>query len=304
MVAKLIVHGDTREQALALLDQALAQTQVVGLATNVQFLRHVIQSPSFAQARLDTALIPREADVLFNQERVGLNVATAAVVAHTLYQEQLTQGQDPFSQTDGWQSHAKTLRRFVFEFAGQKHVAWLHYGHVSNVSSQASSQSSGQASVNARKANMRLTWGTDAGPNAESPADHFEFSVAPTLNVTWQCQRSTSDVILQHGKPGQAAEWAHVFTAQGATRIRCIHPLAFEDGAQDKQGGLTAPMPGKVVSIAVKVGDSVKAGQSLAVMEAMKMEHTIVAPQDGQVTEILYAPGDQIVEGAALLSLA
>jgi 3-methylcrotonyl-CoA carboxylase alpha subunit len=146
MVAKLIVHGDTREQALALLDQALAQTQVVGLATNVQFLRHVIQSPSFAQARLDTALIPREADVLFNQERVGLNVATAAVVAHTLYQEQLTQGQDPLSQTDGWQSHAKTLRRFVFEFAGQKHVAWLHYGHVSDVSSQASSQSSGQAS--------------------------------------------------------------------------------------------------------------------------------------------------------------
>jgi 3-methylcrotonyl-CoA carboxylase alpha subunit len=62
-------------------------------------------------------------------------------------------------------------------------------------------------------------------------------------------------------------------------------------------------MPGKVVSIAVKVGDQVQAGQSLAVMEAMKMEHTIVAPQDGQVTEILYAPGDQIVEGAALLTL-
>jgi 3-methylcrotonyl-CoA carboxylase alpha subunit len=304
MVAKLIVHGDTREQALALLDQALAQTQVVGLATNVQFLRHVIQSPSFAQARLDTALIPREADVLFNQERVGLNVAAAAVVAHTLYQEQMTQGQDPFSQTDGWQSHAETLRRFVFEFAGQKHVAWLRYGHESDVTRQTSSQASGQASVNARNSNMHLTWGTDAGPNAQNPADHFEFSLAPTLNVTWQGQRITSDVILQHGKPGQAAEWAHVFTAQGATRIRCIHPLAFEDGAQDKQGGLTAPMPGKVVSIAVKVGDSVKAGQSLAVMEAMKMEHTIVAPQDGQVTEILYAPGDQIVEGAALLSLA
>jgi len=304
MVAKLIVHGDTREQALALLDQALAQTQVVGLATNVQFLRYVVQSPSFAEARLDTALIPREADVLFNQERVGLNVAAAAVVAHTLYQEQLTQGQDPFSQTDGWQSHAETLRRFVFEFAGQKHVAWLRYGHESDVTRQASSQSSGQASVNALKANMHLTWGTDAGPNAENPADHFEFSVAPALNVTWQGQRITSDVILQQGKPGQVAEWSHVFTAQGATRIRCIHPLAFEDGAQDKQGGLTAPMPGKVVSIAVKVGDSVKAGQSLAVMEAMKMEHTIMAPQDGQVTEILYAPGDQIVEGAALLSLA
>jgi 3-methylcrotonyl-CoA carboxylase alpha subunit len=317
MVAKLIVHGDTRQQALALLDQALAQTQVVGLATNVQFLRHVIQSPSFAQARLDTALIPREADVLFHQERVGLNAAAAAVVAHTLYQEQLTQGQDPFSKTDGWQSHAETTRRFVLEFADQKHVVWLHYGHEADVSSQASSQALGQSSGNIPKANMHLTWGTDAGPNTQNPADHFEFSVAhqdtaqsaqetalaPALNVTWQGHRITSEVILQHGKPGHAAEWAHVFTAQGATRLRCINPLAFEDGAQDKQGGLTAPMPGKVVSIAVKVGDQVKAGQSLAVMEAMKMEHTIVAPQDGQVTEILYAPGDQIVEGAALLTL-
>jgi acetyl/propionyl-CoA carboxylase alpha subunit len=61
MVAKLIVHGDTREQALALLDQALAQTQVVGLSTNVQFLRHVVSSPSFAQARLDTVVQPRKA---------------------------------------------------------------------------------------------------------------------------------------------------------------------------------------------------------------------------------------------------
>ena len=72
MIAKLIVHGDTREQALARLDEALAQTHIVGLATNVQFLRYVVRSPSFAQANLDTALIPREQAVLFNQEPVGL----------------------------------------------------------------------------------------------------------------------------------------------------------------------------------------------------------------------------------------
>jgi 3-methylcrotonyl-CoA carboxylase alpha subunit len=63
-------------------------------------------------------------------------------------------------------------------------------------------------------------------------------------------------------------------------------------------------MPGKVVSFAVKVGDKVKAGQTLAVMEAMKMEHTIAAPKEGEVTELLYAPGDQIAEGAELLKLA
>ena len=62
-------------------------------------------------------------------------------------------------------------------------------------------------------------------------------------------------------------------------------------------------MPGKVVSFAVKVGDSVKQGQALAVMDAMKMEHTIAAPADGVVTELLYAPGDQVAEGAELLKL-
>ena len=296
MVAKLIVHGDTREQALALLDQALAQTQVVGLSTNVQFLRNVVQSASFSKARLDTALIPREADVLFHQEKVGLNVAAAAVVAHTLHQENSHQGNDPFSKSDAWQSHAETSRRFPLEFAGETHTAWLHYGHDGA---------------------LQLTWGDAAGPGAYGAHDRFEFSVdsqASTahpakhshqgLNVTWQGQRVRSEVVLQEGKPGHAAELAHVFTAQGATRIRIINPLAHAEGVQDEKGGLTAPMPGKVVSFAVKVGDKVKAGQSLAVMEAMKMEHTISAPKDGEVKELLYAPGDQIAEGAELLKLA
>ena len=58
-----------------------------------------------------------------------------------------------------------------------------------------------------------------------------------------------------------------------------------------------------MVSFAVKAGDKVKAGQPLAVMEAMKMEHTISAPKDGVVAELLYAPGDQVADGAELLKL-
>jgi 3-methylcrotonyl-CoA carboxylase alpha subunit len=240
---------------------------------------------------LDTALIPREADVLFKQEHVGMNVAAAAVVAHTLHQEKLKQGHDPFSKSDAWQTHAETSRRFPLEFAGETHTAWLHYGHDGA---------------------MQLTWGDAAGPGTKGAHDAFSFTLAPAadlqvghaLNVTWQGQRVTSEVVMQAGKPGQPADLAHVFTAQGATRIRLINTLAHAEGAQDEKGGLTAPMPGKVVSFAVKVGDKVKAGQTLAVMEAMKMEHTIAAPKDGEVKELLYAPGDQIAEGAELLKLA
>ena len=125
MVAKLIVHGATRAEALARMDAALAQTHIVGLATNVQFLRHVTTSASFAQAQLDTALIPREAAALFHQDKVGLPLAAAALVAHTLQAEQTRAAQkdangwqDPWAQRDGWKSHGAQVRSFTVEYAG------------------------------------------------------------------------------------------------------------------------------------------------------------------------------------------
>ena len=63
-------------------------------------------------------------------------------------------------------------------------------------------------------------------------------------------------------------------------------------------------MPGKVMSFLAQAGQAVKAGQAVAVMEAMKMEHTLVAPRDGVIEELLYAPGDQVAEGAELVRLA
>jgi 3-methylcrotonyl-CoA carboxylase alpha subunit len=96
---------------------------------------------------------------------------------------------------------------------------------------------------------------------------------------------------------------AHVFSAYGATQIIAIDALAHAGDNLVEGGRLTAPMPGKVVSFAVKVGDKVRIGQALAVLDAMKMEHTIAAPMDGVVAELLYAPGDQVPEGAELLKL-
>ncbi|WP_281078004.1 acetyl-CoA carboxylase biotin carboxylase subunit, partial [Variovorax paradoxus] len=83
MIAKLIVHGATRDEALARLDAALAQTHIVGVATNVQFLRGVLATESFSKANLDTALIERERAVLFDRETLGLPLAAAAAVART-----------------------------------------------------------------------------------------------------------------------------------------------------------------------------------------------------------------------------
>ena len=272
MVAKLIVHGKTRQEALARLDAALAQTHIVGLNTNVQFLRYVLQSESFAEANLDTALIPREEAVLFKQERIGLPMAVACAVAQTLLNEQTLETNDPFSRRDGWQSHGVTLRRFEFEFHGELQKAELTYLHDGA---------------------LRLVVGDVAGV--------LTFAKAKSgIHVEFAGQRMSANVY-------QNNDVAHIFSAQAATQIIAIDLLGISSklagGSQAEGGRLTAPMPGKVVSFAVKAGDKVSKGQALAVMEAMKMEHTIAAPLDGVVQELLYAPGDQVAEGAELLKL-
>jgi len=94
-----------------------------------------------------------------------------------------------------------------------------------------------------------------------------------------------------------------VHPAKGSACIVEIDLLAHAGDAAAEGGRLTAPMPGKVVAFLVQTGEAVRKGQPLAVLEAMKMEHTIAAPADGTVAEWLYAPGDQVPEGAQLLRL-
>ena len=112
MIAKLIVHAPTREQALAKLDHALAETRIVGLPNNVAFLRHVVQSDSFKHANLDTALIEREKAVLFGQQRGELPWLVAAAIVNKLSKEGQNQTQDPFSKTDGWRAYSDYTRPF------------------------------------------------------------------------------------------------------------------------------------------------------------------------------------------------
>ncbi len=286
MIAKLIVHGATRDEALARMDAALAQTRIVGLHTNVQFLRHVVQSKSFQSADLDTALIQREAAVVFKQEKLGLDLAVAGAVANTLWQErQLERAAntslwiDPWARRDGWKPFGQTARRFDFEFHGKASSATLTYLHDGALHLSVHSQEEG----------------LDPMPPS---AGALVFEPAGThLDVQFNGHRESLTVC-------QKGEIVHIFCANGATQIIAIDLLAHAGDTQAEGGRLTAPMPGKVVSFMVKAGDKVAKGQALAVMDAMKMEHTIAAPADGTVTELLYLPGEQVAEGAELLKLS
>jgi len=270
MIAKLIVHGDNREQALARLDQALSELHIVGVANNVAFLRQVVRSPSFAQAQLDTALIEREKDQLFHQQPLPIALAVAAAMAHGLAVEAPGGNAwvDPWSHTDGWLIQGQSLRKFDYVGGEETGAAVLTRSSHGSTELQIGDQA------------HALVWQV-----------HGE-----AVQLQWGKQRLRAQVYA-------VKDQRHVFADVGSASFHFLNPLAH--AAQDSalSGNLSAPMPGKLLSFAVKVGDKVKAGQALAVMEAMKMEHTIRAPQVGTVAELLYSPGDQVADGAELLKL-
>ncbi|MDC6166768.1 acetyl/propionyl/methylcrotonyl-CoA carboxylase subunit alpha [Paucibacter sp. XJ19-41] len=273
MVAKLIVWGEDRAQALARLDAALRDTHIVGLQTNVAFLRRCASTDSFTQADLDTGLIERERAALFEQAGLPLTIAAAAVVAHTLAHEASLQTSDPWSRRDGWRMYGASARRFDLETGNAHHEVLLSRHHHGG---------------------MQLT--------VEGQAQAFAVNSASL---------ESHELLLGEGLDQQRVmvktyalgEQVAVFAPQGSALLTEIDPIAHAGEGAAEAGRLTAPMPGKMVSFLAQPGDTVTKGQALAVMEAMKMEHTINAPRDGVVAELLFAVGDQVGDGAELLRL-
>ncbi|MGL6109929.1 MAG: biotin/lipoyl-containing protein, partial [Rubrivivax sp.] len=269
MIAKLIVWGADRAQALARMDAALRDTHIVGLHTNVAFLRRVLQSRAFATADLDTALIERERTALFDVPGLSLPLAAAGVVARLLAHETTLEDADPWSRRDGWRLTGGASRRFELDAGGQHHALTLQRLHDGGTV---------------------MTLGDESVALATQAlgADRFDVALGGHRHVL---------TVYAVG------EKVAVFGAAGSALIGEYDLIAHAGDVAGEGGRLAAPMPGKVLSIAVKAGDKVQRGQPLAVMEAMKMEHTIHAPSDGVVAELLYAVGDQVNEGAELLRL-
>lgn len=263
------MHGDTREQALARLDAALRDTHIVGLQTNVAFLRRCAATQSFTGADLDTALIEREREVLFNQPGLPVVQAAAAVVAHTLAEEGLTEGADPWSRRDGWRLFGAAQRRFELEIHGEHQTVLLSRHHRGSQSLTVAGQT------------------VTLGIRSEGAEQH-------------ELHLGQQRVQVRTYKVG---EQVAVFGADGSALVTEVDVLAHAGQGSGEGGRLSAPMPGKLIAFLAQPGESVSKGQPLAVMEAMKMEHTITAPRDGVVDELLFAVGDQVGDGAELLRL-
>jgi 3-methylcrotonyl-CoA carboxylase alpha subunit len=279
MIAKLIVWGVDRTQALARLSQALSEFQIVGLATNIAFLKRLVEGEAFSTADLDTGLIERNGAALFPPMQAA-PAGVLALAAVSLIESEKRQSAgasrvaaDPWGQAQGWRLNGDYRRQLSFS---DEYAAGLEGGAY-------------QVGVVYHPQGWELN--VDGVKQALSVSGHD----GATLSIRLGDQS-------MHGTVRRDGDLFHVFTNGGHHTLAYNDPMAHAGEAEAAGGRLTAPMPGKVVAVMVEAGQTVKKGEALVIMEAMKMEHTIAAPGDGLVEEVLYAVGDQVADGAPLLA--
>ncbi len=278
MIAKLIVHAPTRTQALARLADALDEYAVMGFANNVEFLQRTARHPAFIAADIDTGFIAKHSADLLPPLPAPTDAALAACALVELNCVRTAHANEasPWARADGF---------------------WLGQPNQAIVFRYEQAEKSFEVGVVVRDDGYVLTLpsGTHHASAAFDTAPDGE-RVALTLGADAE-ESLINALVLQHG----------------LQRVVMLHGERYEFNAIDlyapphadeaHAGHLTAPMPGAVVSVLVKAGDKVTKGQALIIMEAMKMEHTIVAPFDGKVEAVYFAAKEQVKEGAELVAL-
>jgi 3-methylcrotonyl-CoA carboxylase alpha subunit len=268
MIAKLIVWGTDRPHALARMQAALAEFHIVGVSNNVDFLSRLVANPAFAQADLDTGLIERERARLFpdaQDERVPHELLAFAC-ARVLVDEEAGAADDPWTSAHGWRLNTNYVRTLTLKSERGVHDVDLEYSRDGYV----------------------FHHGGTHAPLAISTVD------GTRLGIRFGTGTRIADVV-------RSGDELHVFS-HGRHRVLALFDIiAQSSGGDATTGRLTAPMPGKVIAVSARPGVRVERGAPLLVMEAMKMEHSIVAPADGVVAEVLFGVGDQVEEGAELV---
>ena len=270
MIAKLIVWGADRTQALARMSQALAEFRIVGLATNIAFLKRLVEGEAFSNADLDTGLIERNHATLFPPPApapLGALALAALALSASETRHGAANDADPWSQARGWRMNGDYRRVLSF---GDEHGAYR----------------------------VGLTYRTDAW---DIDLDGQRQRVELVAHHGGELSLRLGDAAL-HGCVRRDGDVFHVFSGGRHVTLTYNDPMAHAGEIESAGGRLTAPMPGKVVAVLAQSGKTVAKGEPLVIMEAMKMEHTIAAPSDGLVEEVLYQVGDQVADGAPLLA--
>ncbi|MFG1925018.1 acetyl/propionyl/methylcrotonyl-CoA carboxylase subunit alpha [Cryptosporangium sp. NPDC048952] len=268
MLAKIIAHGSDRAEALRRLDAALGETVLLGLGTNIGFLRALLADPDVRAGNLDTGLVGRRLDDLTSSDLPDDVVGLATGLALLDLEPAAPALADPFDIPGGWRlgDRAWTTRRLTA--GGTTSVEVRYRGRATN----AEMSIDGAAPV-------------PTTTTRNGVVRHVQGGVARSYAVARDI-----DGLLWIGRDGRT--WA----------LRDQEALdAAGEAAAGAGGPVLSPMPGAVTVVAVEEGETVAAGQTLAVVEAMKMEHVLTAPIDGTVTELRARAGANVAKDAVLM---
>ena len=254
MIAKIVVHGVTRDHALQKMHAALTQTQVGGTVTNLAFLGALVRDPEFVAGDFDTGLIDRKIDSLVQTvQPTNAETAWAAIVAAGLDTPRPDAG-------------------FTLWHALRYAVPLTRDGEVI------------EAELEVHAPDAITAYLGEARVEARRTAGQWTVDGAPAANAV------------------RVGQQVFVFSQYGLA-FDIVDPLDREASAAGDGNVIEAPMPGLVKAIYAKPGQTVSEGDRLAVLEAMKMEHSLLAARDGVVAEVLSAEGAQVEAGAPLVRL-
>ena len=277
MVGKLITWAPTREAALNKLADALAQLRCVGVKNNLAWLRSLCLHPEFAAGGYDTGLIDRMNTSANASNTIDTDtlLALAGLARWALHQHAKNQKtSDPLAMLDGFYSSAPPVREDPWM---QRDQVFASHSHVLLKGQHATIQS--------HEFTLECTL-------VEEPRQ-----LLPRLKgrINSGVHSSSGFDLIWHGDNLSI----HVGAQQ--TNLQWQNPAHIRADQGHDAHGVAAPMPGKVFAVFVKVGDTVKKGQPLIGLEAMKMEHTLNSPCDGVVQAIPHPVGDQVTEGTELI---
>ncbi|WP_129774765.1 acetyl/propionyl/methylcrotonyl-CoA carboxylase subunit alpha [Peristeroidobacter soli] len=262
MIAKLIVWDHTREAAIERMLGALAETRIVGVGHNVNFLSRLVGHPAFREGRVDTGLIERERAALIpTAAELPKQIFEVAALAQ-LATERDQSSSSPWSITDGWRINGTQTRTLQFSAGEQTATVSVQYTSTGYLIGDEPARV-----VRTSDSDLRLTIG----------------------------QRHINTAVVKSG------EQMHVFLRGQQHVLTYNDPLVHAGETEETQGGLTAPMPGKIIALLSEPGAEVAKGAPLLVMEAMKMELTVFAPSKGKLVSYLCNAGDQVKEGVPLV---
>jgi acetyl-CoA/propionyl-CoA carboxylase biotin carboxyl carrier protein len=266
MLAKVVAWARTREEALARLDAALADTVVLGVSTNIEFLRGLLADPDVHAGNLDTSLIERVLPGLTFQAPDARLLAAAALVLHA---ERAAASHTVWQQPNGWRIGGTTVpSRYSLAVSATEVVDVLVAGTVA------------QATVTVAGTEPMAASLIDAGSgrySVEIEGRVDRLRVARRGTSLWVGANGYSVELIVRSRADQLAD-------QLTSIIRENSPVAPD---------IRSPMPGTVIAVNVANGAEVEEGQTLLIVEAMKMEHQLTASVSG-IVSISVTPGDVV----------